>query len=215
MKNAVVLWTGGKDSCLALHLALEKKINILALVTFVPQGNREFRAHPQSEIKFQAGRMGLDVYFKEIKEPYKSSYINALKWIKEDLDASIVISGDIDLVGGLPNWIEECCDGLEIDVFQPLWQKSREWVMGELLAREIKAKITWLNHPLLPREWLNRIIDKKLLTEMKSVSSSIGFDLTGENGEYHTMVISAPAFVSVEEDEHLIRHMFCLSVAKP
>ncbi len=54
MKNAVVLWTGGKDSCLALHLS-KYKYHIKALATFVPAGEGEFRAHPQSEMRDHDG----------------------------------------------------------------------------------------------------------------------------------------------------------------
>src|SRR5580704_9376360 len=100
MQNAVVLWTGGKDSCLALHLARENNLNIVALITFVPPGNAEFEAHPQSRMQKQAKRMALDIHFIEITEPYKFSYIKALKWIEDTFMASVVITGDIDLVEG-------------------------------------------------------------------------------------------------------------------
>jgi len=193
MKNAVVLWTGGKDSCLALHLAMEHDYHITALVTFVPHGNPEFHAHPQLEMREQAGRMGFDIHFIEINEPYKASYIEALKWIRNTFHAGTVITGDIDLVGGLPNWIEECCEGLEIELSRPLWNRPRPWIMSELLARGIAARITLLNHPQLPANWLNRIIDEHMLIEMKELSDTTGIDLTGENGEYHTMVVEAPA----------------------
>lgn len=188
MQNAVVLWTGGKDSCLALHLAREQQLNILALITFVPPSEIEFRAHPQSEIREQASRAGIDIHFIKIAEPYKKSYVEALKWIRDALGVSVVVTGDIDQVAGFPNWIEQCCVGLEIEVYRPLWQKPREWIMNELLARKIEARITLINHPSLPLEWLNRVIDETLLTEMRAVAASSGIDLAGENGEYHTMV---------------------------
>jgi diphthine-ammonia ligase len=197
MENAVVLWTGGKDSCLALHLVrdnLERHINIVALATFVPPGNVEFRAHPQTEMRNQAKKLGLDIHFIEIHEPYRESYVEALKGMKRDFGASIVITGDIDLVKGHPNWMEECCQGLDIEVHRPLWQRSREWIMEELLARNIQARISFINHPSIPVEWLNRIIDRQFLSELKALSASSGIDLTGENGEYHTMVVAAPAF---------------------
>lgn len=195
MQNAVVLWTGGKDCCLALHLAQDDhQINIVALVTFVPSGNVEFRAHPQSEIREQAKRLGLDIHFMIINEPYKGSYIEALKGIKRDLGANILITGDIDLIEGHPNWMEECCQGLDIVVHRPLWQKSREWILEEIIRRGIQARISFINHPSIPKSWLNRVIDDEFLKEMKAHSLSTGIDLAGENGEYHTMVIKAPEF---------------------
>lgn len=195
MQSAVVLWTGGKDCCLALHLALESNFSIIALVTFVPSGNTEFQAHPQSEMRKQAIKLGLIIQFIEINEPYKASYIDALKWIQQSLGASVVITGDIDLIDGLPNWIEECCLEAGNIVYRPLWKKPREWIMDEIVLRKIRAKITFLNHSSLPKEWLNQIIEEPFLTEMKNVIAPIGIDLAGENGEYHTMVVDAPAMV--------------------
>ncbi|MCM2279601.1 MAG: hypothetical protein NDJ89_16120 [Oligoflexia bacterium] len=189
MKNAVVLWTGGKDSCLALHLALEHRFRIQALATFVPPGNPEFKAHPQSQMKAQAKRLGYPLHFLEIREPFRESYIEALGWIKSSLAADTVITGDIDRVAGFPNWIEECCVDLGLSVHKPLWGLPRLTVLRELLARGIQAKITHLNHPALPDSWLGRVIDENLLNEMVALCADTGTDLAGENGEYHTMVI--------------------------
>jgi diphthine-ammonia ligase len=192
MKTAVVLWTGGKDSCLALHLASEENFKILALVTFVPEGNTEFQAHPQSKMLRQAERLGLKIHFVEIREPYRPSYVEALKWIKNSMGAATVVTGDIDLVQGQPNWIVDCCGGLGLEVHRPLWKKDRAWIMQELLSRKIQVRISYINHPAIPSTWLNRLIDEGLLKELQSLASSSGIDLAGENGEYHTMVVDGP-----------------------
>lgn len=197
MKNAVVLWTGGKDSCLALHIAQEQGFKIVGLATFVPVGNSEFRAHPQSEMKQQAARLGLKVHFLEVSEPYKESYIEKLKWIKSELNASTAITGDIDYVGGCANWIVDCCEQSDLEIYRPLWQKNREWVMEELLSRQIKARISYISHSAIPQKWNGRVIDQALLQEIKTLSLESGIDLAGENGEYHTMVISAPGMAHI------------------
>ncbi len=191
-ENAVVLWTGGKDSCLALHIAQEQNFNIVGLVTFVPVGNSEFRAHPQSEIEEQAKRLGLRIHFLEVHEPYKETYIKKLKWIKSNLHVTTVINGDINYVDGCDNWIVGCCKRSDLAIFQPLWQKERNWVMDQLLSRGIQARINFISHPSIPAEWNGRIIDQNLLRELRTLSKDSGIDLAGENGEYHTMVVSAP-----------------------
>ena len=50
--KAVVLWTGGKDSYLALCSSISK-YEIILLVTFVPK-TPSFKAHPIEIIKMQA-----------------------------------------------------------------------------------------------------------------------------------------------------------------
>lgn len=193
MKKVVVLWTGGKDSCLALHMAREA-YEIAALVTFVPSAETEFKAHPQNELRAQAQRLGLPIQFIEIAEPYRASYVSALRQIKVQYGAAAVITGDIDEVEGQPNWIEQCCVGLDLEVIRPLWKSPRELIMTELISRGIKARISLINHPDIPLIWLGRIIDSQMLQDLKDLSQSKGIDLAGENGEFHTMVEDAPMF---------------------
>jgi len=193
MRKAAVLWTGGKDSCLAMHRAYDKGIAIACLATFVPEDRREFEAHPTTETRRQANAMNLDLHFIPVREPYRDSYIKGLTWLK-GLGITAVITGDINYVEGHPNWIEECCNGLDLEVIRPLWQESRLMLLEELITRGIEARITWINHPSIPLSWKGRIIDIKCLTDLKHLSIKAGIDLCGENGEYHTMVNCAPLF---------------------
>ena len=193
MRKAAVLWTGGKDSCLAMHRAYDKGIAIACLATFVPEDRREFEAHPTTETRRQATAMKLDLHFIPVREPYRDSYMKGLTWLK-GLGITAVITGDINYVGGHPNWIEECCNGLDLEVIRPLWQESRLLLLEELITRGIEARITWINHPSIPLSWKDRIIDMECLTDLKHLSIKAGIDLCGENGEYHTMVNCAPLF---------------------
>ena len=196
-RTAAVLWTGGKDSCLALHRAYDRGVSIACLATFVPEDRREFHAHPTAETRKQADLMHLDLHFIPVQEPYRDSYIKGLTWLKEQ-GITAVITGDIDYIEGHPNWIEDCCHGLDLEVIRPLWRESRHTLMEELITRGIQARITWINHPSIPPSWKGRVVDVDCLAELKHLSMHAGIDLCGENGEYHTMVFSAPLFRDLE-----------------
>lgn len=188
MKRAVVLWTGGKDCCLALHCARDSGWDIVGLVTFVPDGDAEFHAHPLPEMAAQAQALGLPWQKMTVRAPYREGYVAALRQLRaQGVDA--VATGDIDRVEGHPNWIAECAVGTGLQVLLPLWHRPREALMGELLSRGIRARIQWLNRADLPREWLGQVIDASLLVKMQEHSARTGWDLCGENGEYHTMVV--------------------------
>ncbi len=188
MVKAVVLWTGGKDSALAYYRSLERGITVVGLATFVPADDREFKAHPQNKIKLQAEQLSLPIYFLPVSEPYKKSYIDNLIVLKTTLGISAVITGDIDFVDGQPNWIVTCCAEAELEVFCPLWQESRQSIMTDLLRKNIRAQISWINHQALSEKWLGRYIDCDSLKELSIICENSGMDLCGENGEYHTMV---------------------------
>ena len=184
-----MLWTGGKDSCLAYYRAREAGYQVVALATFVPaSGEEQFKAHPQAEMRLQAEALGVPIHFLEVKPPYRQGYQDRLRELREALGLTAVITGDIDRVDGHPNWIADCCAEIGLEAVFPLWQEPRPALMAELLRRGLKVEISWLNHPALPRELRGRIIDSTLLTELTEICSKVGIDLCGENGEYHTMV---------------------------
>lgn len=129
-----------------------------------------------------------------IVEPYEKSYEEKLALLRDTTGVEGLISGDIDYVAKLPNWMEERCSKMGIDLIRPLWKNDRNVLMTEILDRQIEAQITWINDPNIPLSWKGRIIDRCLLEELKRITERTGVDLCGENGEYHTMVARAPIF---------------------
>lgn len=188
MTTAAVLWTGGKDCCLALCRARDSGLAVRSLVTFVPVGPRDFKAHPIEEMQNQAGGLGLPLQMFAVSEPFREGYVQSLDRMRDEMGIDCVITGDIDFVGGYPNWIEECCRGRGITVVRPLWQNDRETLLWEIIDRHINSRITYITESALPTAWLGRRIDHTFVTDIRSVSEQTGIDLCGENGEYHTMV---------------------------
>jgi diphthine-ammonia ligase len=190
--RAAVLWTGGKDSTLALFRAKDAGADVRLLATFVPEGLTDFKAHPIPVMKRQADQLGLEHREIPIAQPYRESYIAALRDLREWYQLDCVVTGDIDLVEGHTNWIAECCEGINLRVFNPLWQANRENLLRELLRREILAQVSWIKDARLPRDWLGRRIDTQFIHDIIALSAVTGIDICGENGEYHTTKIVFP-----------------------
>ncbi len=124
---AAVLWTGGKDSTLALHLALEAGYEVRYLVTFGPPRAR-FRAHPLEVMRLQAEALGLEHRTVPIRRPYRASYRRALSALKEE-GITTLITGDIDRIGDAPNWVRDRAAPIGLRVFNPLWERSRMGIL--------------------------------------------------------------------------------------
>lgn len=126
----VVLWTGGKDCCLALHIvSLHWQWRVLSLISLVPEEyeieGKEFVNHPQSIQKKQAEALNIPIRFvtirgniktassdKEGKEniSYKECYKNALLSVYDEFSMNCIVTGDIGEVGGYKNFISEVCE---------------------------------------------------------------------------------------------------------
>src|ERR1051326_5217249 len=81
---AAVLWTGGKDSALAMHEAQLAGCSVRCLATFAPP-EPAFLAHPLAIIKLQAQALGLPHFVWPVREPFHESYEAGLRWLKETI----------------------------------------------------------------------------------------------------------------------------------
>lgn len=191
--KTVVLWTGGKDSALALYEAQQSGYDICLLVTFAPPGTR-FRAHPIALMAQQAEAMGIAHRVITIEEPIRDNYIAALEQLAELDGIAVVVTGDISEVEGKPNWIRECCQGLALDVQTPLWHRDREELLDQLITVGFKTLFSCVKAPWFTPQWVGRELDRAAVQAMRELRATTGLDLSGEQGEYHTMVTDGPTF---------------------
>jgi uncharacterized protein (TIGR00290 family) len=191
--NAAVLWTGGKDSALALHEARRDGWNVRWLVTFAPP-EPDFLAHPVSVMKLQAKALGLPHLMWPVHAPFAESYEDGLRWLQGTLQIDTVITGDIAEVGGQPNWIRERCQATGMKVLTPLWQRNRLALLQQLLDARFEVVFSCVKTGWLTPNWVGRALDEKAITELCALRERSGLDLCGEEGEYHTLVTDAPDF---------------------
>ena len=187
MKKAVVLWTGGKDSALALQASLNL-YDIRRLVCFVPADKRQFYAHPTQLMELQAQTIGLPIEFMPISEPYALSYRQQIERIRES-GVEVLITGDISTVGGMPNWIDGVAAGMA-EVYKPLWELDRETILDALVSKEFKVVCSLAYKKYFQSTIAGRYLDVELISELKQLP----IDACGEQGEYHTWVLDAPFF---------------------
>ena len=187
MMKAAVLWTGGKDSALALDVSLNS-YDIKRLICFVPADNRQFYAHPQQLMTLQARKIGIPIEFMPISEPYKQSYRQQIETVR-DAGIEVLITGDISTVGGRPNWIDEVATGL-VGVEKPLWELDRGAILDTLIFNKFEVICSLSYKKYFQPTITGRHLDSELISELKQLP----IDSCGEQGEYHTWVLNAPFF---------------------
>lgn len=188
--SAAVLWTGGKDSALALFRAAS--LNVTELVTFVPP-HAEFRAHDLRLMAAQARAIGLPHRQMVVEPPFDDGYERAFRELRAS-GIERVISGDIAEVGGQPNFINAPAERAGLELELPLWGVDRRLHLEQLIALKFEVLLTYVNEPWLGPEWVGRHLDAQALAELSALSRCSGLDVAGENGEYHSMVLGGPGW---------------------
>lgn len=191
--RATVLWTGGKDSALALYEARLSGFTIVNLVTFIPEG-ADFLAHPLFIMEAQSQALNLPHRTIKISEPFQENYEKAIASIRIKYDVDTLVTGDISQVDGFPNWIRERSRPSGMKVFTPLWEKDRRTILNRLLSLRFKAIFSGVKKPWLTEDWLGREMTESSLEQLNALGRETGLDLCGEQGEYHTLVLDGPLF---------------------
>src|SRR5665213_2132012 len=157
-KRAAVLWTGGKDCNLALYEAQQAGYEIVALITFM-MGNGKFKAHPIDVMKLQAEALGIPYVTLPVAEPYKESYEDAIKKLKEEYDISTLVTGDIAEVHGNSNWITDRSKPAGAQVLLPLWHLDREQLLHRLFSLNFNVIFSCVKEPWFNSDWLGKEVN--------------------------------------------------------
>ncbi|KAF0699287.1 Aste57867_10129 [Aphanomyces stellatus] len=196
---AAVLWTGGKDSVMAMMDAIDQGYDVRYLVTFAPE-NPSFKAHPLPLMQQQAAAVGRPHLIKTVAAPYAESYERHLQALRDELHVTHIVTGDIDFIGtSTINFIEARCAAVAgLTAVFPLWQRARDELLATLLRRQLRVVFSCVKTAMFSpvSDWLGCAIDADAIDRLGHVRAADGtaIDMCGENGEYHTMVVDGPCF---------------------
>jgi ABC transporter with metal-binding/Fe-S-binding domain ATP-binding protein len=192
-----VLFSGGKDSTLALHKAAEKE-QVVCLITLFSQNKESFMFHtPNIDITvLQAEALGLPLIQmgtagkpeKELKD-LKAAIVQAVDTFKIEG----VVSGAVESVYQSER-IQRICSNLRVWCFNPLWKKNQKELLEEILAKGFEAIISGIFAYPLDRTWLGKEMDKELIGKLLLLEKEFGISPSGEGGEIETTVLDAPLF---------------------
>lgn len=194
-KKCAVLFSGGKDSCLALH-KIWKKFDICYLLSILPRNFDSFMFHkPDFKLlERQAEMLGIDLLVMESKGEKEEELAD----LKKLLDA-VKNKVEIIVVGGIAssyqgNRVKKICNELGLKFYAPLWDYKGNKIWKELLDEKFKVILTKVSCEGLGKEWLGKIIGKKELSELKKLAEKYKFRIDFEGGEAESAVLKMPEF---------------------
>ncbi len=191
--KAVVLFSGGKDSVYSLIKASEE-YEIVSILTMVDEtGNVQLTDGIELNNKIIRDLAKTypypyeEVFVKSEKE-YLKDMVSQIKQVLKRLGVSTVITGDLDHEEGM----DKVLDKEGIVVVSPAGEFFREHgaqkYIDEISKAGIQLIVSGIRGESLPQEILGKEFNKQVVNIIKEK----GLDITGEDGEFQTLVYSAP-----------------------
>jgi uncharacterized protein (TIGR00290 family) len=188
--RAAISWSGGKDSCAALH-RVHAHYDVVSMVTMFDEDAARSRSHGlrPEVIAAQGDRLGLPrITGRCTWQTYDAAFHGALDEAAAG-GVTHVIFGDI-MFDEHRMWADRMCAASGLTAVEPLWGESTESLFHEWVASGAEALIVTARAEFLDETWLGRPLREDLLPELRR----LGVDPCGERGEYHTVVTGSRLF---------------------
>jgi asparagine synthase (glutamine-hydrolysing) len=192
------LFSGGKDSCLALWLMQKKGFSVECLVSVLPENEDSFMYHKPEKalLELQSKALEISLVLERTpgeKEEELSALKKALLKAKRDYSVKGVVSGAL-YSSYQKDRIQKICAELGLELFSPLWHMGQQAEL-ELLLKEgfvfIMTKVAAMG---LGSDWLGKPIGEMEVSILESLSKKLGSNVAGEGGEFESLVLDAPNF---------------------
>lgn len=196
------LFSGGKDSSLALWKAQKLGLEVEYLVTVYPERDDSYMFHKPNLHLIPDLARSIGVEPLKIKSSgEKEKEVQDLKEGLVDYDISGLITGAVASNYQMDR-IEKLSDELSLDVYAPLWNMPQDRLLEELLENKFQTIIVSVSAMGLDESWLGKKIDERCIEELKALNEEYGINISGEGGEYESLVIGGPLF---DKDFKVIR----------
>jgi diphthine-ammonia ligase len=192
-----VLFSGGKDSTLALHIAAEKE-TAACLITVASKNKESFMFHtPNIDITaLQAEALGLPLVSAETegrKEEELADLEKAIAEAKSRFGIEGVVTGAVESVYQASR-VQRICSRLDLWLFNPLWKHDQKALLETLIAKKFQVIISGVFAYPLDETWLGKQIGPQIIARLVELQGRYGISPSGEGGEIETTVLDAPMF---------------------
>ncbi|MGC8812552.1 MAG: diphthine--ammonia ligase [Candidatus Aenigmatarchaeota archaeon] len=192
-----VLFTGGKDSCLAFKKVV-KEHEVACLITLISKNKESYMFHVPniSLTKIQAEAIGLPL-LQKVTEGEKEKELEDLEKILKEAKEKFKIEGIV--TGAIASnyqksRIEKVCKKLNLKCISPLWNEDQIKLLEEIVESKFKVIITGVFAFPLDESFLGKEIDKEMIKRLEELMKKYKINPAGEGGEIETTVLDAPFF---------------------
>ena len=195
--DVAILFSGGKDSTMALYNALEAKEDVKYLLSMKSKNDESYMFHVPNIHITDLLSQALDIPIISAQtDGIKEEELNDLKREFEnlkDLGVEAIYTGALYSTYQKSR-IEKLCDEVGLKAISPYWHVDELEYMRKIVSLGFKVIICGVAAWGLDESWLGRVIDDDAIDELVKINEKYQVNLAFEGGEAETLAIDGPIF---------------------
>ena len=195
--NVAVLFSGGKDSTMAVHAALEAGEDVKYLLSIKSKNDESYMFHVPNIHLTDLLAEALDIPIMSVEtEGVKEEELEDLKaaFIElKNLGIEAIYTGALYSVYQKSR-IEKLGGEVGLKVISPYWHVDELEYMKKIVSLGFKIIISGVAAWGLDETWLGRVIDEECINELVKLNEKYHVDIAFEGGEAETLAIDGPIF---------------------
>ena len=192
-----VLFSGGKDSYLAMQMAADfHEISCLLTMDSKNQDSWMFHTTAIKWTNLQSKALGIPQIIQEtdgVQDKELDDLFQLIKGAKGKYSIKGIVTGALASTYQSTR-IQKICNKLGLWCFNPIWQLSQEKLLEKIKVHNIKSIITGVAAEPFDESWLGKEINVSTIMQLLRYSEDYRINPAGEGGEFESLVINAPMF---------------------
>ncbi|MGD0728690.1 MAG: diphthine--ammonia ligase [Candidatus Micrarchaeaceae archaeon] len=187
------LFSGGKDSTLALHKVHEQGKDVGLLITMISENEFSYMFHkPNINLSsMQAEALQIRQVIYKTKGEKEKELDDIEKSLKEN-NVTELVTGAVASVYQKDR-IEKICERLSIKAISPIWHIDPIAELSEL-SENYNVIVTQIAAEGFDKSFLGARIDSELIEKLKKINEKYKINMLFEGGEAESFVLDAPLF---------------------
>lgn len=194
--KVAVMYSGGKDSSMALKYALDQGWEVKTLVSVKPKSTESFLYQYATVewTKLSAEALEIPLIYVKSEKIGPKEEADELESVFKNLDVDALVVGGVGLQETQIREWKRVAGNFGMDLIVPYQGLTSEKLFDETINSGFEIMLTDVATDGLGPEWLGNKLNKETASEFKKLSKKFGFDILGEGGYYNTLVTNGPIF---------------------
>lgn len=194
--KVAVMFSGGKDSSMALKYALDQGWEVETLISVKPKSTESFLYQYATVewTKLSAEALGIPVIHMKSEKIGPAEEADELEKVFRNLKVDAILVGGVGLQATQIREWRRVAKEFGIELIVPYENLTSEELFDKTVDSGFDIMLTDVATDGLGPDWIGKKLNKENVEEFKKLSKKFGFDVLGEGGYYNSLVLDGPIF---------------------